>query len=70
MKKILQIIPHLNLGGAETMCKHLSIALKKAGYDVTVVAFLNEKSKNTLDLEVARVPIIYLNKKTGFDISV
>lgn len=70
MKKVLQIIPHLNLGGAETMCKHLSIALKKAGYDVTVVAFLNEKSKNTLDLDVAGVSIIYLNKKTGFDISV
>ncbi len=70
MKKILQIIPHLNLGGAETMCKHLSIALKKAGNDVTVVAFLNEKSKNTLDLEAAGIPIVYLNKKTGFDISV
>lgn len=69
MKKILQVIPHLNLGGAEVMCKHLSVELKAAGYDVTVVSFLNDRSKNTADLEKAGIPVIYLDKKGRFDIS-
>lgn len=70
MGKILQIIPHLNLGGAEVMCKHLSVALKEAGHDVTVVSFLNDRSKNTSDLEAAGIPVLYLGKKIGFDFSV
>lgn len=70
MKKILQIIPHLNLGGAEVMCKHLSVALKKAGNDVMVVSFFNDRSKNTADLEEAGIPVMYLGKKGGLDASV
>jgi glycosyltransferase involved in cell wall biosynthesis len=70
MKKILQIIPHLNLGGAEVMCKHLSVALKKAGYDVTVVSLFNDRSKNTSDLEAAEIPVIYLGMKSRRDMSV
>jgi glycosyltransferase involved in cell wall biosynthesis len=70
MKKILQIIPHLNLGGAEVMCKHLSVALKKAGHDVTVVSFYDVHSQNTSDLEAAGIQVIYLSKKGGFDFSV
>ena len=69
MKKVLQVIPHLNLGGAEVMCKHLSVTLKKAGYDVMVVSFFNDRSKNTAELEAAGIPVVYLGKKNGVDLS-
>ena len=70
MKKVLQVIPHLNLGGAEVMCRHLSIALKRAGYDVTVVSFFNDRTPNTEALEAEGIPVLYLSKTVGLDISV
>lgn len=68
--KILQVIPHFGIGGAEAMCKHLSIALKKAGCDVKVVSLFDIRTQNTEELEREGVEISYLNKKQGLDISV
>lgn len=36
--KIIQVIPLLDLAGAETMCENLTNGLKKLGNDVTVVS--------------------------------
>ncbi len=70
MGKILQIIPHLNLGGAEVMCKHLSVALKESGHDVVVVSLFNDRSQNAFDLEAVGIPVLYLGKKSGMDLTV
>lgn len=67
--KILQIIPHFGLGGAETMCKHLSEFLQKAGNEVTVISLYDIQTSNTEHLEKSGMNVIYLNKKSGFDIT-
>ena len=36
--KIIQIIPLLDLAGAETMCENLTNSLIKLGHEVTVIS--------------------------------
>ena len=57
--RIVQIIPHFGLGGAETMCKHLSTQLKNLGHEVTIVSFYNKQTPNTEQLKNAGFDIIY-----------
>ena len=42
--KILQIIPSLNLGGAEVLVAKMAIVLKQLGHDVTVLVFARDHS--------------------------
>ena len=67
--KILQIIPSFELAGAETMCENLCIALKKQNQNVIAVSLYSKHTAITERLEEFGVPILYLNKKSGFDIS-
>ena len=67
--RIVQIIPHFGLGGAETMCKHLSTQLKNLGHEVTIVSFYNKQTPNTEQLKNAGFDIVYLDKKQGLDVS-
>ena len=67
--KILQVIPHFDIGGAEAMCKHLSIALKKHGHEVKIVSLYDLSTRNTADLEAEGFEISYLGKKSGLDFS-
>lgn len=68
--KILLIIPTLGLGGAEIMVENLALTLKDRDYYVKVISLYNYQSPITIRLENANIPIIYLNKKTGFDFKI
>lgn len=68
--KILQIIDRLHLAGAQTMCGHLSVELKKSGHDVVVVGLYSMRSAISELLAENGIKVIYLNKKPGFDFSI
>jgi len=65
---IMQIIPDLGTGGAEIMCKSLSITLSQKGHRVIVVSLYDKETSNTKELEEKSIPVIFLNKKRGLDI--
>lgn len=67
--RILQVIPSLNVAGAETMCVNLSVELSRLGEDVSVLCLYDCKTKNTDILEKANIPVFSLGKKPGLDIS-
>lgn len=66
--KILQIIPSLDMGGAEVMCETLSNQLKKLGHSVTVVSMFRKETVITRRLQAAGVPVVFLDKKSGLDL--
>lgn len=67
--RIIQVIPDFRIGGAEEMCKHLSISLKKHGHEVKIVSLYDLSTRNTADLEAEGFEISYLGKKPGLDFS-
>lgn len=66
--KVLQIIPSLELGGAETMCAGLSRLLKKQGQEVTVVSLYRSETPIAQGLRQAGIPVVFLDKKPGLDL--
>lgn len=68
--KIIQVIPLLDLAGAETMCENLTNSLLKLGHEVTVVSLYNYHSAITERMQRNGINIIYLNKKNGIDVSI
>lgn len=67
---IIQIIPTLELGGAEIMVENLSTALIDEGYNLTIISFYDFHSAITERLESKNVKIYYLGKKKGFDVRI
>ncbi len=67
--KIIQIIPLLDLAGAETMCENLTNSLIKLGHEVIVISLYDYHSIITERMEKNGIKIIYLNKKSGLDLS-
>lgn len=67
--KILQVIPYFCFGGAETMCENLCYAQKKLGHEVVVVSLYNEQTPISQRVEAAGIPVVYLDKKLGMDVS-
>ena len=67
--KIIQIIPLLDLAGAETMCENLTNSLIKLGHEVIVISLYDYHSFITERMEKNGIKIIYLNKKSGLDLS-
>jgi len=67
--KIIQVIPHFGMGGAERMCETLVYELIKLGHEVVVVSLYNEKTAITEHLEKSGIDIRYLDKKPGLDLS-
>lgn len=67
--KIIQVIPFLGMGGAETMCENLVYELKKLGHEVIVVSLYNKETAITQRLKEASVDVRFLDKKDGFDFS-
>lgn len=67
--KIIQVLPYFCFGGAETMCENLTCALRNLGHEVTVVSLYNEHTPISQRMEAAGVPIRYLDKKLGLDLS-
>ena len=68
--KVIQIIPDLNLAGAERMCEALTLALRDQGINVLVVSLRSVHTSITEKLERAGFRIIYLSKKLGIDFSI
>ncbi len=67
--KIIQVIPLLGLGGAETMCENLTYALRDLGHEVIIVSLYDYNSPITERMAENKVDIRYLHKKQGLDIS-
>lgn len=67
--KILQVIPNLCFGGAETMCENLTYALKNLGHQVSVVSLYDQPTPISQRMEAAGVSVTYLDKKPGLDLS-
>ena len=67
--KVIQIIPELDVAGAEIMCENLTYGLSALGVEVMVISFYDKKTPITDRLEQKGIRIIYLHKKQGFDIS-
>lgn len=67
--KIIQVIPFLGLGGAETMCENLVYELVKMGHEVKIISLYYKETAITQRIEACGIEIIYLHKKGGLDIS-
>lgn len=68
--KIMQVIPRLEIGGAERMCESLSSAFKELGHEVVIVSMFDYKTVINQNLEEKGIKIEYLHKHVGFDLSV
>lgn len=67
--KIVQVIPYFCFGGAEIMCENLCYALAALGHQVTVVSLYDAHTPISERVEKAGIPIRYLDKKLGLDVS-
>ena len=68
--KIIQVMPHFGLGGAEIMCENLVYQLEKLGHEVIVVSLYNKETAITKRFAEAGVDLRFLDKKAGFDFSI
>lgn len=68
--KVIQVIPKLDLAGAEIMCENLTTALTDLDVEVVVVSLFNKRTMISERLEEKGIKIIYLNKRNGFDFQV
>ncbi|KGK91255.1 hypothetical protein DP73_04635 [Desulfosporosinus sp. HMP52] len=66
--KVLQVIPTLNLAGAERMCENLSVELTRQGIEVVVVSLFSYHTPISNRLEHEGVKVIFLNKRPGLDL--
>lgn len=66
--KILQVIPSLEMGGAETMCEGLSRLLQAQGQTVTTVSLYRIETAVTRRLQQSGVKLVFLDKKPGLDL--
>lgn len=67
--KIIQVIPHLSLGGAENMCESLVYELKALGHEVIVISLYRKETAITQRLQAEGIDLRYLDKKLGLDFS-
>ncbi len=68
--KIIQIIPELGYGGAETMVEWLSVCLKEQGNSVILISLYDKKTEQANRLIKNGVQLIFLGKKKGLDFSI
>ena len=69
MKKVVLVTPTLNMGGAEIMCENLANALASDGVNVIVVSLFGDKTVISHRLEEQKIKVVYLDKKSGLDLS-
>lgn len=69
VNKILQIIPDLELAGAETMCENLVCELNKKK-EIAIISFFTKNTAITERIEKKGIKIYYLDKKKGIDFSI
>lgn len=68
--KIAQVIPNLDLAGAEIMVENLVYEQIKLGHNVFIISLYNLKTPITKRLEEQGVKIYYCDKKDGIDIGI
>lgn len=61
MKKVLQFIHGLNMGGAETLVKEYCLKLNKEKYDVSILCFYKYHTPIEKQLEDAGIKITYID---------
>lgn len=68
--RVLQVIPSLEVAGAEMMVTHLARALDRARFDVTVLLFFDPAgSPLARMLRDENIPVVALGKGLGFDLT-
>lgn len=67
--KVIEIMPEFGVAGAEIMCEDLSYKLQEKGIDVIVVSLFDYHSPITDRLEKNGIRLVYMNKKTGLDLT-
>ena len=67
--KIIQLMPELDLAGAEIMVENLTYFLTQAGHDVIVVSMYTKNTPITRRLEAKGVRVVFLDKRNGLDLS-
>lgn len=67
---IMQFMPEFGLAGAETMCENLTYELINKGHKVIVVSLYDYHSPITQRIEEHNIPLLYLGKKPGLDLSI
>lgn len=68
--KVMQVIPCLDIAGAEIMCEMLTEALTKQGHQVIVVSLYGIETPITDRMIQRNINVLFLGKKLGPDISV
>ena len=68
--KVIQVIPTLELAGAERMCETLTLELKKKNVDVQVVSLFYSDTSISRRLMQEGIKVIFLNKRSGIDLSI
>ena len=68
--KIIQLMPEFELAGAEIMAENLIYYLVGEGHEVVVVSMYTQHTPITDRLEANGIKIVYLDKKSGFDLSI
>ena len=68
--KVIQVIPTLNLAGAERMCETLTLELIKKNISVKIVSLYSSHTSITEKLTQLGVEIFFLDKKPGLDLSI
>ncbi|HQE48345.1 MAG TPA: glycosyltransferase [Fervidobacterium sp.] len=67
--KILQVIPSLQVAGAEIMCENLCYELTTSHHEILVVSLYNTHSPITDRMLKNDIDLRFLDKKRGFDFS-
>jgi len=67
--KILQVMPEFGVAGAEIMCENLCKQLYNRGFHIVIVSLYDLHTSVTSRIEKYGIPIIYLQKKGGLDLS-
>lgn len=68
--KVIQVIPKLDLAGAEIMCENLAVALNKKGIETIVVSLYNHQTIITERLQKKNIKVVFLHKKPGMNLSI
>lgn len=69
--RIVELVPSLDVGGAERMAALMALELKAAGHDVALVSLYDSTgSWIEAELRAASVPLHFLGKRPGLDLRV
>ncbi|KFI92016.1 glycosyltransferase [Bifidobacterium saguini DSM 23967] len=68
--KIVEVMPEFGLAGAQRMAESLILGLSEAGHQVYAISLFSEETSITENLHKHSVPVYFLGKKAGLDLSI